>query len=60
MGIVTKAASAASWWLFITLASAQNNGSQAQGKPGFEYVDPLIGTVNGGVYGSWETLNKTN
>jgi hypothetical protein len=50
MNIISrKAGWAASWWILITSASAQYNSSQPRAKSGFEYVDSLIGTINGGL-----------
>ncbi|EFQ90733.1 hypothetical protein PTT_12610 [Pyrenophora teres f. teres 0-1] len=43
-----KTASAASLWLFIASASSQYSSSKPQAKSGFDYVNPLIGTINGG------------
>ncbi|EDU43987.1 Glycoside hydrolase family 92 protein [Pyrenophora tritici-repentis] len=49
MGVFSiSTASAASLWLFITSVSSQYGSSQPQAKSGFDYVNPLIGTVNGG------------
>ncbi|KAI4623639.1 uncharacterized protein J4E88_009277 [Alternaria novae-zelandiae] len=48
MGIPSvKQASALLLGVFITSTSAQYNSSQPQ-KSGYQYVDPLIGTINGG------------
>jgi hypothetical protein len=41
-------ASASLLCVFITLVCAQYNSSQPQARSGYEYVDPLIGTINGG------------
>jgi len=48
MGIPSvKQASALLLGVFIASTSAQYNSSQPQ-KSGYQYVDPLIGTINGG------------
>lgn len=48
MGIPSvKQASALLIGVFVTSTSAQYNSSQPQ-KSGYQYVDPLIGTINGG------------
>ncbi|CAN9087652.1 unnamed protein product [Alternaria alternata] len=49
MGILSvKHASASLLCVFITSTGAQNNSSQPQPRSGFDYVNPLIGTINGG------------
>jgi putative alpha-1,2-mannosidase len=49
MGILSvKHASASLLCVFITSTGAQNNSSQPQPRSGYDYVNPLIGTINGG------------
>lgn len=47
-GIHVRSARAAIWCIGVALVSAQSNGSQPVSSSGYDYVDPLIGTVNGG------------
>ncbi|KAJ4377563.1 hypothetical protein N0V83_000388 [Neocucurbitaria cava] len=46
--VMRKTSSTALWLSLLAFANAQKNGSQPRGKSGYEYVDPLIGTSNGG------------
>jgi hypothetical protein len=48
MIIILKEISFAVLWWLLTPAIAQYNSPQPQRKSGFEHVDPLIGTINGG------------
>lgn len=41
-------ATKAIWCACVATINAQSNASQPVTKSGFEYVDPLIGTTNGG------------
>ncbi|USP72992.1 glycoside hydrolase family 92 protein [Curvularia clavata] len=47
-GFSAKYISAVLIYLLATSTAAQQNSSQPQDNSGFQYVDPLIGTINGG------------
>lgn len=46
MRILKDVARVAAWW--VAVASAQSDGAPPRARSGYEYVNPLIGTTNGG------------
>jgi hypothetical protein len=56
MIIISKKTSFAVLWWLLAPAITQYSGPQPQGKSGFEHVDPLIGTINGGGYDNRDFL----
>ena len=48
--ILRKPITAALWLILLALVGAQQNGTRPRGKSGYEYVNPLIGTTDGGQY----------
>lgn len=45
-----KRMSAVLLYLLTAITTAQQSSSQLQDNSGFQYVDPLIGTINGGLW----------